>query len=77
MGFDADDNLIRVADLNALYELETAAACGFGNDIGTAGVVVNKADSPIVFLVNNFFCLSVFWRGLRLKNKIMYFASQQ
>ena len=75
MGFEADDNLIRVADLNALYELE-AAVCRFGNCIGAAGVVVNKADSPIVFLVNNFFCLIVFWRGLRLENKIMYFASK-
>ena len=75
MGFEADDNLIRVADLNALYELETTA-CGLGNGTGTAGVVVvHEADSPIVFLVNNFVCLSVFCCGLRLKKSIFYHIS--
>ena len=70
------NKFISGADLNALYELETAAACGRGDGIGTAGVVIHEADSPIVFLVNNFVCLSVFCCGLRLKNNAFFTTSE-
>ena len=54
------------AHLDALYELKTAAG-GVGSCTGSVGVVIHEADSPIVVLVNDFVCLSVFYCGLRLK----------
>ena len=55
------------AHLDALYELKTAAG-GVGSCTGSVGVVIHEADSPIVVLVNDFVCLSVFYCGLRLTN---------